>query len=279
MTFWGEEDPFLSTVMIEIYITFVQQLLHPNILKKLGEAGLESLREKAKEVFRTVTYNTIILTSSGGFSSNSLASILKGYSGFSFKDPQEFILQNDISDTPDAIIMLTENRFLAALSVPEKEIPNRMRSSPFNWLIWGILTGEVSSTLVQTQHKYQSLYTFSMKRKRRQRIIVSSLAEIIRLSSSLSDPNFTQTPLLRNIVNKSREILRFDETLAIMKDNFDVLNGVMEQAVNRRISLMLLIATVSLLVFPLVSGTFKFVYLILDLTILFLVYLLLRTDL
>jgi hypothetical protein len=246
---------YLSNIIIEFYLSIVRAYNEKQKSKKFSEKDLQNLHDHAAEIFRSVTFNSVIVSDVIISSiSNEIPSILTGYSGFSVQNTTKYISDKNLSLTNDTTILLNENRFLAVLDKTAINATNQIRTDKLSWLIWGILTGEITSFLMSIHHTYHQIPQMMFKEKRHSEI-TGVMGELIALSSRLSDPNFLQTPLMRLLVNKSRDLNRFDETLESMKGNFDVLQSLQEQTRGRRISYMILGATVLLLFLPSISPT------------------------
>jgi len=153
-------------------------------------------------------------------------------------------------------------------------ISRKIRTDQLNWLIWGILTGEFTSTMTLFLDIYNQIPNLISSRNKLTKIS-QMLGETIMLTSKLSNPNFIQTPLLHKLFNHSSELNHFDETIEKLKSDFNVLKSMFEQKIERRLSYMLLVATILVLFSPLfVLSHWLFLYIAVGISALVTIYLL-----
>jgi len=269
-----KDETYLGILITELYISLIISYVKANPkMDNIRMIDISDLRKKAIRIFRTITFTTVIL-SCRGISQivDVLPGIFYGYSNFNIKNSLSFIEQQDISDTPDTRILQSERKLIVVLDL--SAISRKIRADPLNWLIWGILTGEFTSTMTLFLDIYQQIpYLINSRNKLTK--ISQMLGETIMLTSKLSNPNFIQTPLLRKLINYSSELNHFNETLEKLKSDFNVLKSMLEQKIERRLSYMLLLATILVLFSPLfVLSHWLFLYLAVGISAVIIIYLL-----
>lgn len=265
----------IGELMVELLLSILDAYCVKRNLSKEKRVGIvQSIRERSNATIRTsmfVSTVTIVGNLNNLTTLNRLANVIGGYNGLRYRDPTRFVDNLDISSTPNLRAMVSENRFLVAGEWDFFHSSDTFNNEREDWLTYGILTGEVFSSLTATQYRFHLRAGFGTTRGVVQQTR-GQLIDLVALSTRLSDPNYVQTPLQRRIIARMIDSNKLIDSLKSMRDNLGLSHSISEGIGQRTVTVMVLVATVFLLIGTLIPQEFFGYYATIAIVALFMVF-------
>lgn len=211
-----KETPYDKTIM---------QLTFDLISERLRDKAL-NFENFLNENYRGRTYTSIgveINISDLNLITPYIPVVVTGYSNFLVKNPEKFVEEMDLSMTDDLKMFLTDKVYVLIKRFSSVSESKRMRDSVEDFVSFGAITGLIETYLNLFQHEHFELLNKIKSKRVSYREMSYRLNSIVSISSTISDPNFIETPLLKRMVRYLIQKYEYEEFYKSLRDTLDII--------------------------------------------------------
>ncbi len=211
--FSGKKHVFLSSLVALVFMILKRSILSPSELR----TELETEFKELLEVFRSVTYSSLH-TSATDFDASrpDFPSIFLAYPDVKVPDYENFLRERNMSFDQGKYYLIDAQKFM----VVEAGSRNA-QSIQEDIFLWGLLAGEIVSYLKSMHHFYSLTLAREAPDRKEDESLVENLEELLGVLSRIKDTSYIQSPFLRRVVTRLKEMNRIEHLLSDIKDYVD----------------------------------------------------------
>jgi hypothetical protein len=172
--------------------------------------------DQFRDVYRTLTFSTVsVHYESGTIDKRDAASLLYGYSDFIPDDYERRVNDANVAMKSSSLLLVEFNRYISVRPIESRS----------DWLVWGILAGEVTSHCSFLAHVFSSLIRKNdsiYSTPSGSALETESLERTLEILSTIEDVNHVQTPILREVLRRLEINNRTESTLVSLRANLSV---------------------------------------------------------